>query len=127
MRARTRMTPRELALHLLSRSAYSVQMAAVISNRRGRILGFGWNHQNLNGGVHAEEHALRRAKRAKQTLIDATITIAGRRWKSKNFVFSRPCALVCLPLIAGRGLKKIEYLVPGNHPQTGYWEIEYLY
>lgn len=103
----TNTTARRLALDLLKRSRLKVQMAAVLTDKNGRIFAWGWNH----GYVHAEEHALSRANPAR--LRGATITIAGRRAKSHNLVTARPCmrpAKRCFWRILDSGVEIIEYL-----------------
>lgn len=97
---------RQLVLDLLERSTLKVRVAAVVSDRHGRIISWGWNH----GYVHAEEHALSRAN--PKRIPGSTVTVAGRR-RSGNWVLGRPCTKKgknCLGMIFGRGVLKVEYL-----------------
>jgi len=77
--------PRQLALDLLARSDGKVQMSAVLSDKHGRVLAWG----GMAGTRHAEEHALSRAN--PRRVAGSTVTVAGRRAKSRNLVHARPC------------------------------------
>jgi pyrimidine deaminase RibD-like protein len=112
------LSPRELAVKLLDCSPCKVQMAAVIWDDQG-IISVGWCRGNGNGsGIHAEQDAIERADPVR--LIGARITIVGRRKKSKNWVFSRPCdgkkpyrrgyTMPCLELLQSKGISTIEYI-----------------
>ena len=96
---------RELALDLTSRSTCTVRMAAVLSDRSGRIFSYGWNSVWDGWGLHAEEHAIRRAN--PRRLEGSRITIAGRR---RGLVRSFPCLDRCLPRLIRMGIQKIEWL-----------------
>jgi deoxycytidylate deaminase len=100
---KTDLPPRQLAVDLLGRSTCKVQMAAVLTDRNGRIFSWGWN----SGYRHAEEMAIARAN--PKRLAGATITVAGRRAKNGNSVYAKPCAGRCAPLIQARGIHKIEF------------------
>src|ERR1051325_685737 len=108
-------TPRKLALDLLSRSICKVQVAAVLSDRDGTIFSFGWNSPPRNHvevkGNHAERMAFSRANRSR--LWGATLTVAGRRRKSRNYVLSRPCNK-CWPLVLKYDIRRIEYTTPNG-------------
>lgn len=90
-------SPEQLALDLLPRSRLKVQVAAVIVDKSGRFISWGWNH----GYEHAEIHAIRRAN--PKRLPGSIMYVAGRRAKSGNPVFSRPCGH-CHALIASYGI-----------------------
>ena len=82
-------------------------MAAVITDKNGRIFSWGWNSVGNGLGKHAEEHAIERAN--KKRLAGATITIAGKRVKTNKTVYSEPCKK-CRSLIEAIDIKKIEFL-----------------
>lgn len=108
--------PRALALDLLSRSPGKVQMAAVLSDRSGRVISWGWNFDY----THAEEHAISRAN--PRRIAGSTMTVAGRRAKSGNLVYARPCekpGKECLKMLRLRGVARTEYLT-----KAGTWEAE---
>jgi hypothetical protein len=99
-------------------------MAAVLSDTHG-VFAWGWNHPGPDGfGTHAEEHALSRANRRR--LAGSTITIAGlrsgaQRSRSRRFVYSKPCAERCWPLLVLARVKTVEFVTP-----TGAWMINRL-
>jgi pyrimidine deaminase RibD-like protein len=100
---KTDLPPRQLAVDLLGRSTCKVQMAAVLTDRNGRIFSWGWN----SGYRHAEEMAIARAN--PKRLAGATITVAGRRMKNGNSVYAKPCANRCATLIRTRGIRKLDF------------------
>lgn len=107
---------KQLALDLLRRSKCQVQVACVLTDNKGRIFSWGWNHPGPDGfGTHAEEHAINRAnlKRIK----GSTATIAGKR--NKNSVYSRPCMERCYDLLKNLGVENIEYSLPDKN-----WKVE---
>ena len=122
----TRLSPRELAILLLHRSPCNVQVAAVLSDKKGNIFAWGWNHTSHNGnGMHAERHAISgRANRKR--LFGSRLTVAGKRRKSGNFVCAKPCTKIqpryacepCMELAKKYGIGIIEYVTP-----NGTWEI----
>lgn len=84
--------PGQLAIDLLSRSICSVQVAAVIVDRKGSIFAWGWNSCGSDGyGEHAECAAIRRANQRR--LKHATIYVAARRRDRKwdKCVTAKPC------------------------------------
>jgi len=88
--------PKEIALSLLKRSDCSVQVAAVLSDKRGTYA-WGWNSSGPSGfGECAEAAAFKRANYKR--IPGSVIWIAGRRRKSKNPVTSKPCAF-CWQLV----------------------------
>lgn len=107
----------DLAVAFLDCSPCKVQMSAVIWDKNG-IISVGWCRGNGNGGgIHAEQDAIERAE--KNRLVGATITVVGRRKKSKNWVFSKPCSdnktyrhyeIPCLERIRSSGISSIEYI-----------------
>ena len=82
--------PRKLVIDLLPRSICLVKVAAVIADRKGRILSWGWNSVGATGlGEHAEAAAIRRANRKR--LEGATIYVAGE-WRDRGkVVTAKPC------------------------------------
>lgn len=81
--------PRQLAVDLLPRSTCSVQVAAVLADKKG-IFAWGWNSSGPDGlGEHAEMAALRRANRRR--LDGATIYVASQRKRNGKTVKSLPC------------------------------------
>lgn len=80
--------PRELAIDLLGRSICSVQVAAVIADRKG-IFSWGWNSVGSGFGEHAECAAIRRANRDR--LVGATLYVASQRNRNQKAVLSKPC------------------------------------
>jgi len=111
----TRKTPRDLAMDLFYRSSCSVQMAAVITDKNGRIFSWGWNSVGNGEGKHAEDHAIGRANRKR--LSGATITVAGRRVKTGKFVFSCPCKR-CAEIIKSRGIKNVNFITKNGEWKT---------
>lgn len=97
--------PRQLTLDLLPRSICSVQVAAVIADKRG-IFSWGWNSVGSGFGEHAEVAAIRRAN--KRRLRGATIYVATQRMRSfgPKMVNSMPC-FGCEALIMKRGLNVV--------------------
>ena len=100
---RTDLSPRDLAVDLLARSTCKVQMAAVLSDKNGRIFSWGWN----SGYIHAEQMAIRRAN--PRRLAGSTLTIVGRRAKSGRPVYAMPCAEKCHPLIAAKEIALVDF------------------
>lgn len=80
--------PRELAIDLLPRSICTVQVAAVIADKRG-IFAWGWNSAGNGFGEHAEAAAIRRGSRDR--MVGATIYVASRRQRTGRAVMSLPC------------------------------------
>ena len=110
---------RQLAVELLERSSYGVQMAAVLSDGHGNFA-WGWNYPSADGmTVHAEQYAVSRAN--PKRLTGARMTVAGRRKKSGNWVYSRPCEQKCLPLLRALGIAEIEFI-----NKEGDWELQRL-
>lgn len=109
--------PRTLATRLCDRSPCRIQVAAVLSDRKGRIFAWGWNHPGRGLGQHAEAHAISRAN--PRRLKGATITVMGQRPSKGRSVLSRPCD-ACMALINRAGIKTISYY----DPKRG-WTDEY--
>ena len=80
--------PWELAARLFQRSQCRVKMAAVVTDKRGRLISWGWNHAGPDGnGLCAERHALGRAN--PKRLAGASIYIRGSN--RRNEATSKPC------------------------------------
>lgn len=107
--------PREVALDILLRSVCRIPVAAVLHDRNG-IFSLGWNHavvkNNQSTGMHAEEHAIRRANPSR--LFGATLTVAGRYRKSGSWIYARPCEKSCLRLAKRCGIQRIQYTARGR-------------
>jgi len=102
-----KISPKQIVQDLLERSTCRVQVAAVISDRNG-IVSWGWN----GDAHHAEEHALSRAN--PKRIVGSTITVAGKRKSSGNFVYARPCSLHkhnkdCYSLLKKKGILTVEF------------------
>lgn len=120
--------PEELACSIAGRSFADYQHGAVIYDSRG-IFAWGWNHQ-IDGvihyghfSVHAECHAICRAKRSfnlRHRLCGATIVVYGQSLKSKHFVLSEPCHR-CLLAISGVKIFRITYSDPRS--STGWTTV----
>ena len=114
----TRQNPREIAIKLLKRSICKIQMAAVLTDKNGCNFGWGWNYPTPDGfSMHAEFHAIFKAN--PKRLKGSRIIIVGRRQRSGNFVYSRPCKNKCLLLIKSVGISEIEFIAP-----SGEWKTE---
>ena len=82
--------PKDLVLDLIPRSVCSVQMAAVICDAAGAILGWGWNHSGPDGyGMCAERYALMRCNQSR--LWSGTIYVAGKWAEKGTLVHAKPC------------------------------------
>lgn len=99
-------------------------MAAVLADGHG-IFAWGWNHAGPDGfGTHAEEHALHRANRRRVpgcTAYVAGLRSGAQRSRTRRFVLSRPCADRCLPLLAARGVRRVEFVT-----SNGSWIVTRL-
>jgi len=102
--------PEQLAIDLLPRSICNVRAAAVIVDKKGRIVSYGWNRSHLTGsdvgGICAEREAIRRSNRRR--LRGATIYVAGQWRDSGNYVEARPCA-ICHALLVKHGIRKVRF------------------
>lgn len=79
--------PRQLVLDLIPRSTCCVQVAAVVTDRYGSIISWGWNHSGPSGmGLHAEVHAIQRANHDRMD----SVFVAGQYSRGTN-VNSKPC------------------------------------
>ena len=102
---RTKVDPWKLSLALMKRSPCRVQVAAVVTDRKGRVFAWGWNHAGADGlGLCAERHALERAN--PKRLAGAAIHVRGfnRRHESQ----SKPCAL-CQEALSKAGVEVVHY------------------
>lgn len=108
-------TPQKLAIDIQGRSRCAVMVGAVIADRHG-IFAWGWNHEGLGTGMHAEHHAINRANRRR--MEGASIYVAGLRRRNHKIVNSRPCE-GCLKLIREAGISRIYWM-----DDTGNWSME---
>ena len=82
--------PRDLVMNLLPRSLCQVQVAAVIVDSSGRIIGWGWNHSGPDGlGLCAERHAIKRSNGNR--LAGGIVFVAGQWKKTGKLVNAIPC------------------------------------
>lgn len=87
--------PKDVVTKLLKRSTCRVQVAAVLSDKKG-VFAWGINHMGSDGfGEHAEINCLKRAN--PKRVPGAVMWVAARREKSKNPVIARPCP-ACWPI-----------------------------
>jgi len=108
-------TPKELVMDILYRSNCRVKVGAVIVDRKGSIMSWGWNHTKMWGsgtdgtdwGCHAEAHAIMRAN--PKRLNRSTIYVAGLYSKNLNPVCAKPCEN-CATMIEKMGIGKVVYL-----------------
>lgn len=108
--------PREIAETILSRSVCCVQVGAAIADRSGRIISWGWNSVGNGWGLHAEDHAIRRAN--KRRLEGSTIYVASQRARNKKVIPSAPCE-DCQLLINNWGLNVL------YRDSNGLWRTSY--
>ncbi len=98
--------PRELAEAILTRSSCSVQVGAVLADRRG-IFSWGWNSQGPDGfGMHAEHHCYLRANRERAS--SGVMFVASRRARNSKIVNSKPCEQ-CQRLLSWADIQTIWY------------------
>ena len=101
----TSIDPWKLSAQILKRSACRVQVAAVVSDKAGRVFAWGWNHAGSDGrGICAERHALERAN--PKRLSGAVIHVRG--FNGHNESRSKPCAL-CQAALARAGVETVHY------------------
>lgn len=85
-------------------------MAAVITDRRGRVIAWGWNHAGADGtGMCAERHAIARANPAR--MLDATVHVRGSQQGKESA--STPCRK-CHEALTKAGIRRIEYSTRGE-------------
>ena len=119
----TRQGARELAKDIAERSPCCVQVGAVLSDNKGRIISWGWNHYDVNGSdrsttIHAEEHAISRANPKRLRTGKVTLSLAGQWNKNNNLVYARPCTDRCMPAAQKHGVDTIEY-----RNKDGSWKV----
>lgn len=113
----TQRLPEELAFDLArKRSPHpEYRMAAVIVDKAGRIISWGWNHMEHSGSVHCEIHAINRAN--PRRLVGSTLFVVGLTNANRTIV-ARPCDLdrsarsivpPCIPVIRKRGIARVVY------------------
>ena len=102
---RTKIDPWKLSLALIKRSPCRVQVAAVVTDREGRVFAWGWNHAGADGlGLCAERHALGRAN--PKRLAGAAIHIRG--FNRRHETQSKPCPL-CQKALSSAGVEVVHY------------------
>jgi pyrimidine deaminase RibD-like protein len=122
----TNKLPSALAMDLLERSSCNVQVAAILSDKRG-IFAWGWNHCVINGGKHAEFSAIEGAN--KKRLKGATLTVIAKRKKNKSIICAKPCThikegsansckVTCMSLAIKHKIKKIVHSTIGGNLET---------
>ncbi len=90
-------SPVKIVTGLLNRSTCNVQVAAILTDSKGRVVATGWNHAGPDGfGEHAEIHCLKRAN--PDRVGKAVLWVIARRRKSGNPVTAKPCA-ACTPAV----------------------------
>jgi len=99
-------TEADLAESVLLRSICRVQVGAVIADKHGSVIAYGWNHVGDGYGCHAEEHAIQRASWA--DLRGTRIYVAGWRPRSNSYVPARPCDH-CMQWIRSHGIATVFY------------------
>ncbi|MCY4508608.1 MAG: hypothetical protein OXG35_16875 [Acidobacteria bacterium] len=110
----TRLDAWRIAGKLRERSRCRVKVGAVITDARGAVFAWGWNHPGPDGlGLCAERHALLRAN--PRRLIGATVHIRG--FNGANESGSTPCR-VCHHALTRAGVRRIEYTDPGTKRRT---------
>lgn len=110
-------SPKEVAESILSRSTCAVQVGCCISDRSGRLIGWGWNSMGPNGmGIHAEVHAILRSNRRR--LEGSTVWVASQRKRNQKVLCSRPCA-ECRGFIKWAGVATVRW-----RDNNGRWENE---
>ena len=99
---------------LRRRSRCRFKVGAVLTDAKGRVFAWGWNHAGPNGrGLCAERHALQRANPGR--LAGATIHI--RAFNGVNESPSMPCWR-CHAALTRAGVAKIEYTDPLMRART---------
>ncbi|MBI3633154.1 MAG: hypothetical protein HY226_02585 [Candidatus Vogelbacteria bacterium] len=108
-----------MALDISRRSPCRVQVGAVLSDKKGRVISWGWNHylDAHKNTIHAEEYAFMRANPERIRVGGITLTIAGSHCNNHTWVYSRPCIERCLKLVLRHKIKNIEYTT-----REGKWE-----
>ena len=110
----TRLDAWRIAGRLRERSRCRVKVAAVITDARGAVFAWGWNHAGPDGlGLCAERHALTRAN--PQRLIGATVHVRG--FNGANESGSTPCR-ACHRALTRQGVARIEYSDPATKRRT---------
>lgn len=94
----------ETAIHIAKRSTNKTHKTGAVIVKGGIVLSTGWSHTseaNYTGlrTIHAEMHAIARAKAQRKNLLGAYIYIATVIAKSGNVVNSRPCINCAVALL----------------------------
>lgn len=110
----TRIDAWRIAGKLRKRSRCRFKVGAVLTDAKGRVFAWGWNHAGPRGrGVCAERHALSRAN--PERLAGATIHI--RAFNGVNESPSTPCR-ACHDALSRAGVERIEFARPGTKTRT---------
>ena len=110
----TRIEAWRIAGKLLRRSRCRFKVGAVLTDAKGRVFAWGWNHAGATGrGVCAERHALSRAN--PERLRGATIHI--RAFNGVNESPSTPCR-ACHSALTRAGVNRVEFASPGTKTRT---------
>ena len=113
----TKVDPRELAFLVAARANdlyLPYQMGAVIVDRSGRVVSWGWNHRGDNAkafSIHAERHAIMRANPAR--LKNSTLYVAGIRRGTERVLCAMPCKS-CWDFVKSKGIVLILWSDPTN-------------
>lgn len=102
------------AIRIAERSSMRrFKTGAVIVSKDGKVLAVGWSHMATRSmqeyhSMHAECHAIIRARATRKVLKGSTIYIATLSGKSGSATSAKPC-LPCLTLIESVGIREIIY------------------
>ena len=106
----TRRDPKELAQIVSNRSPCRVKVGAVIYDKHGRILCWGWNSSGPDGyGMCGERHAISRANRSR--IAGCSLVVYAFRARTGRCLISYPCAK-CWEVIINAGIRRVEYVGP---------------
>lgn len=114
----------ETAIHIAKRSTNKTHKTGAVIVKGGIVLATGWSHTseaNYTGlrTIHAEMHAIARAKAQRKNLLNAYIYIATISSKSGNVVNSQPCLNCAIALL--REDMYAVYTVPTTLPLYRYF------
>ena len=109
----------DIALSVARRSPLKKYQTGAILVRNGIVVSNGWSHVGLRltacYGVHAEIHALMRARHL--DLEGATCYVGTYRSRSQRIVTSKPCRTCALALLKA-GVSFITYVCEGAAPES---------
>lgn len=94
----------ETAIHIAKRSTNKTHKTGAVIIRNGVVLATGWSHVSEANytrlrSIHAEMHAIARAKAQRKMLAGSNIYIATINAKSGNVVNSCPCINCAIALL----------------------------